>query len=61
MNGYQVSALMTWDMVYSSWDEVAPAQKFFATGEALSHLRQLECEGLVVRFGEGNQILYQRK
>ena len=61
LSGYQVAALMTWDMVYSSWDEVAPAQKFFATGEALSHLRQLECDGLIQRFCEGDQILFRRK
>ena len=61
LNGYQVAAGMTWDMVYNSWDEVAPVQKFFATGEALSHLRQLECEGLVQRFYEGEHIVFQRK
>ncbi len=61
LTGYQVAALMTWDMVYSSWDEVAPAQKFFATGEALSHLRQLECKSLVQRYCEREQIFFRRK
>ena len=48
MTGYQVASCMTWDMVYRSWDEVAPVQKFFATGEALAHLRFLLAEGKVV-------------
>lgn len=39
--GYQVASHMTWDMVFRSWDEVAPVQKFFATGEALAHLQFL--------------------
>jgi len=38
MSGYQVAARMTWDMVFRSWEEVAPTQKYFATGEALSHI-----------------------
>ena len=60
LNGYEVAARMTWDMVFNSWDEVAPAQKFFATGEALSHLRHLECEKLVERCCEGDQIVFRR-
>ena len=60
LNGYQVAARMTWDMVYNSWDEVAPAQKFFATGEALAHLRQLEAQGLVSHSYEERTYIYRR-
>lgn len=60
MTGYQVAARMTWDMVYESWDDVAAAQKFFATGEALSHLRYLECQGLVQSTVQGDTTVYWR-
>jgi len=58
--GYQVAARMTWDMRFSTWDEVAVAQKFFATGEALSHLRYLECRGKIVREERDGVIYYRR-
>lgn len=60
MTGYQVAARMTWDMVYTSWDEVVAAQKFFATGEALSHLRYLECQGKIQCGVSGNTVIYRR-
>jgi glyoxylase-like metal-dependent hydrolase (beta-lactamase superfamily II) len=60
MTAYQVASRMTWDMVYNSWDDVVPAQKFFATGEALSHLRFLECEGKVQCDTAGNIGVYRR-
>ena len=60
LNGYQVAARMTWDMVYRNWSEVAPAQKYFATGEALSHIHFLEKQGYVRRAEEENVIYYFR-
>jgi len=60
LNGYQVAERMTWDMVYRTWDEVAPVQKFFATGEALSHLRYLENQGRIRRELVGEQYIYFR-
>lgn len=60
LTGYQVAERMTWDMVYRSWGEVAAAQKFFATGEALSHLRFLEKQGRVKQRLAGGQYLYYR-
>ena len=58
--GYQVAARMTWDMIYRDWDEVAPAQKYFATGEALSHIHFLEHQGLVRRQEEPEIVWYYR-
>jgi glyoxylase-like metal-dependent hydrolase (beta-lactamase superfamily II) len=58
--GYQVAARMTWDMVYRDWAEVAPAQKYFATGEALSHIHFLEHQGLVCRQEEPEIVWYYR-
>ena len=40
---------MTWDLTYRSWDEFPMVQKWFATGEAMAHLRFLEREGRVRR------------
>ena len=61
MSGYQVAARMTWDMVFRSWEEVAPTQKYFATGEALSHIHYLEKQGWVGRVEQEENILYYRK
>jgi glyoxylase-like metal-dependent hydrolase (beta-lactamase superfamily II) len=60
LSAYQVAARMTWDMVFRTWDEVAPMQKFFATGEALSHLRFLECQGRIFRCLKDDRNTYYR-
>ena len=49
MSAFQIASQMTWDIVCDSWDQFPVAQKWFATGEAISHLRYLEEEGSVVR------------
>ena len=38
---------MTWDIKADSWDDFPRAQKWFATGEAIAHLRYLEEEGTI--------------
>jgi glyoxylase-like metal-dependent hydrolase (beta-lactamase superfamily II) len=45
LNAFQVASRMTWDIKADSWDKFPVAQKWFATGEAISHLRLLEEEG----------------
>jgi hypothetical protein len=40
---------MTWDLSYDSWDLFPVAQKWFAAGEALAHLKYLETRGIVRR------------
>lgn len=60
LTGYQVAARLTWDLVYDSWQDVAPAQKFFATGEALAHLRYLESAGYVEHCREDSLYAYRR-
>ncbi len=32
---------MQWDLSYPAWDELPWGQKFFVTGEAMSHLYHL--------------------
>jgi glyoxylase-like metal-dependent hydrolase (beta-lactamase superfamily II) len=39
---YAVASMMTWDIECDSWAAFPIAQKWFATGEAISHLRYLE-------------------
>jgi glyoxylase-like metal-dependent hydrolase (beta-lactamase superfamily II) len=47
-NAYAAASRMTWDLE-GSWSSFPVAQKWFATGEAIAHLRYLEEEGEVVR------------
>ena len=49
MSAYKVASQMTWDIDCERWDQFPVAQKWFATGEALAHLRYLEEEKKVVR------------
>lgn len=57
---YEVAACMTWDMVFNDWCEVAPIQKFFATGEALAHLRFLQSKGNAVLLQAQNKYCWKR-
>ncbi len=52
LTAYAVASRMTWD-IRGSWDEFPVAQKWFATGEALSHLRYIEEEGKIRRTNGG--------
>ncbi len=49
MNAYEIAGGMTWDIDCESWDLFPIAQKWFATGEAIAHLRYLESEGRIKR------------
>jgi len=49
MSAFQLAAHMTWDIDCESWDQFPVAQKWFALGEAISHLRYLEEDGRIVR------------
>jgi glyoxylase-like metal-dependent hydrolase (beta-lactamase superfamily II) len=48
-HAFQIASQMTWDLAAKSWDHFPVAQKWFATGEAIAHLRYLEEEGEVSR------------
>ncbi len=48
-NAFQVASQMSWDITYDSWDLFPVSQKWFAIGEAISHLRYLEAKGKVRR------------
>jgi len=46
-NAFQVASQMTWDVNYDSWELFPVSQKWFATGEAISHLKYLEEKGVI--------------
>lgn len=49
LSAYEVASRMSWDIDCASWELFPVAQKWFATGEALAHLRYLEGEQRVLR------------
>ena len=51
LSAYEVASRMSWDIDCESWELFPVAQKWFATGEALAHLRYLEGEGRIRRTG----------
>jgi glyoxylase-like metal-dependent hydrolase (beta-lactamase superfamily II) len=57
-DGYQVASQMTWDILYDSWDFFPVLQRFFATGEALAHLKYLEEKGRVRKKIEKQRAVY---
>jgi glyoxylase-like metal-dependent hydrolase (beta-lactamase superfamily II) len=46
-NAFQVASKMSWDIISDSWDLFPVSQKWFATGEAIAHLRYLTEEGVI--------------
>jgi len=48
-SAFEIASGMTWDIKFDSWDDFPVAQKWFATGEAISHLRFLEEKQLVTK------------
>ena len=57
-SAYEVASEMTWDLVADRWEDFPLMQKWFATGEALAHIRHLEFNGKVKRGGDENKQLY---
>jgi len=55
---YETASQMTWDIDCRTWDEFPMAQKWFATGEAIAHLRYLEKQGDIFRQPENGKILF---
>ena len=49
MSAYEVASHMSWDIDCERWEQFPVAQKWFATGEALAHLRYLEEDAKVIR------------
>jgi len=58
MHAFQIASRMTWDINAETWDHFPVAQKWFATGEAIAHLRYLEEEKKVTRKNKVGLILF---
>lgn len=58
--GYTVAKDMTWEIDCKDWNEFPEPQKWFATGEAISHLQYLYFSGKISR-EEKNGIYYYKK
>jgi glyoxylase-like metal-dependent hydrolase (beta-lactamase superfamily II) len=55
---YQTASEMSWDIVASSWSDFPIMQRWFATGEAIAHLRYVEGKGLIQRELVDGKTLY---
>lgn len=58
VTAFQVASRMHWDIIADNWDAFPIMQKWFATGEAIAHLKYLEEKGLVERSKAEENIFY---
>lgn len=58
LTGYEVASQMQWDIRAKNWAEFPPAQKWFAVGEAVSHLDYLIETGAITRQTVGGVHTY---
>ncbi len=57
-NAFQVASEMSWDILVDSWDLFPVSQKWFATGEAIAHLKYLKESGTIRREMRGQRIVF---
>ncbi|MGI5912842.1 MAG: MBL fold metallo-hydrolase [Syntrophomonadaceae bacterium] len=60
MTAAEVASKMKWDLKIKYWSEFPPAQKLFATGEALSHLSHLVCKEIVTKAWHNGVVYYKK-
>ena len=58
MSAYEVASKMSWDINCDSWEEFPMAQKWFATGEAISHVRLLEENKSLTRNSDSEVVTF---
>ena len=56
---YELASHMTWSMRGKKWEDFPPTQKWFALGEALSHIEYLIDEGRLTPQDEMGKITYR--
>ena len=61
MTAYQIASQMSWDLDCDSWDLFPVSQKWFATGEAIAHLKYLDEKGIIKRETSGDRIEFSLK
>jgi glyoxylase-like metal-dependent hydrolase (beta-lactamase superfamily II) len=57
-NAYQVAMRMSWDIKYDSWEQFPVPQRWFATGEAISHLKYLQEKGMICREMRDGKVFF---
>jgi glyoxylase-like metal-dependent hydrolase (beta-lactamase superfamily II) len=57
-NAFQVASEMTWDITWESWDRFPVSQKWFATGEAIAHLKYLREKEMVIGEMHEGKLIY---
>ena len=58
LNAYEIAARMSWSIRCRSWADFPLTQKFFAVGEALAHLDDLEVRGRIRRETRAGKRVY---
>lgn len=58
LNAYQVASQMTWDIDCQQWEDFPVPQKWFAAGEALSHLQYLLGKNRIKREVLNGKVFY---
>lgn len=57
-SAFTAASQMSWDLDTDDWDQFPLMQKWFATGEALAHIRYLERKGLLKRETVDSTIVF---
>lgn len=58
ITAYEIASRMTWSIRAKDWQSFPVVQKWFAVGEAASHLEYLQCNGTIRRELEGASYAY---
>ncbi|MFC1981537.1 MBL fold metallo-hydrolase [Chloroflexota bacterium] len=58
---FQAATYITWNIDFSSWEMFPAAQKWFAFGETLAHLKYLEEKQVVQERSKGNKVVFSLK
>lgn len=58
LTAYEITSRMTWRIRARNWEEFPITQKWFATGECLSHLDYLRKRGIVFREEKNGRLRY---
>jgi len=59
-HAYRVASRLSWDIEADSWEDFPLMQKWFATGEAIAHLRYLEEKKAIRRKQDSEETTYER-
>jgi glyoxylase-like metal-dependent hydrolase (beta-lactamase superfamily II) len=57
-SAFEIASEMSWDILYDSWELFPVPQKWFATGEAIAHLKYLEEKWMIRKEKPEQKIIY---